>query len=505
MPTKHDDNRMVSVTLYLPDYSRQSKTGYECYSVTKWEWVYRSFFNAYRTGYPLVEYDLMDDVTCWQMVKNRRSPSPYNEKMDNLEGGIVGTSNNLVIESQWWWNVTKCVTNFYFREVMVSVYDLDGSILTTTDLKTPCFYNESWCLTTFGVLVWKPSDFKTCRLTEVGTTGCLMSIASNKTRLTCPELQISLHGVSQKEMCNLTFGTTHQGYFFLQEDDLIVHENISHSQMAANKITSPLKRERREVNAKANNMDIFNNGKYGFLYDNLKNSVEHAFQIVHHDICNTNFLLWTTLISVAKIGYPSLLVQTLYQDKSLRASFSGDALSVWKCKPIFTYKFVKREQCLFEYPIMYLEDGKQHSSFIMPFSHAIIGEAVEMPEPCGEFFFDAKDYYLQLTNDGPVKVNLPYLPQPILGTKNITIPDISFHTGSGINISGFADYMHMLTMLREIAIKNLAVRKTMDRAEIKEAEVGIFDVVLRMGSGVLGSAWSVWTYFSYVKSIIITR
>lgn len=435
------------------------------------------------------------------MVKHRKSLR--GDDMNDQEGRIVGTSNNLRADSQWMLNITTSTYNYYFREVTVSVFDLDQTIITSTDIKRNCLYNESHCATTFGVLVWKATDFKTCRLTEIGTTSCLLSLHSTSSRLTCPELQISLHNIAHKKMCNLTFGTTSQGYSFLQHDEHQVHGNISMSKNLTGIITNPLRRVRRDINNDTDPHDMFLNGKYSYLYDNLKNSIEHSFQVIHHDICNLNFLLWTTLVSVAKIGYPTVLVQTLYRDESLRASFSGDVLSVWSCAPIYTYKFLNRTECMYEWPIAYLQDGKQYNEYVLPFSHAVVEEPVPMPEPCSEFYYDASDYILHLTSDGPRRVNLPFLPQPAMGSKNLTLPNITFTSGSGIPLTKASDYMHTQTLLREMHARNVIIQKMRDKVEVVETKVAVFDVVSHMGSWLIDSIVSIWDYLSFLRYILV--
>lgn len=125
----------------------------------------------------------------------------------------------------------------------------------------------------------------------------------------------------------------------------------------------------------------------------------------------------------------------------------------------------------------------------MCFSHAVAAKPVTMLEPCSEFYFDAGDYFLHLTVDGIRKVNLPTLPQPVMGTKNLSIPNISFT--SGFSVTGFSDYMYTQSLLREIHAKNVIIQAMRDKVEIVESKVAVINISFDFGTWLVDSIMSI--------------
>lgn len=370
------------------------------------------------------------------MVRNGRTLD--NDTLVDKGGGTFSTENKLDIQSEWNNKVYDYVDNYFFRSVEVSVFDLDDSILASTDIIERCNYKDSRCFSKLGIIVWKVDDFKTCRLVEVGDSVCIFSRSHGYSRLSCEELQISMHDITEVEMCGHTFGYTSQGYFFAQHVGGDISQNVSLAKHVLEVITRR-RRSKRDVSAvsEIDPVESLINARITHAIEKHSHHINERFHITHHKICTANRQLWIVLIGLAKVGDVSLFVQTIYNDASLRAYLSGDALSVIQCKTITKYRFVKRKKCCKQHPIEYVDGNDRLLGYVSPLTHYITSSATELSEPCPEFYFKTHKETLHITNGGAVAVNIPSVPISVQGSKDyIELPPITFNAHSDIYVTG---------------------------------------------------------------------
>jgi len=443
LSTEVEESKVVAVTIYWTNISKQTAQGYECYAEKTESWVYRNFWEAKSTGTKTFQIDV-SEKECWNMVHSKKAPDgrPLKEL-----SGVTGTHDAVDIVTYWWRNSTGHVKNYYFIPLKVVVLELDSSILATTIFHKPCFYYDSSCKTSLGILVWNPKEIKTCRLKEGENTRCIYSYGESGKRLTCPELELSLHDLHHIQLCNHTFGSSSQGIYFaqnslLQYDDVIVTPDEIRPHLS-----KPKSRSKREVKfEKVSSQEAFINAKFNYLYEMVTNHAEHAIKKVEQDVCKANQRQLDTVRYMAETGHPTLITRYIYGDSSYRASFSGDILSVWQCTAVTHYKFLEREKCTLEWPISYLYDSHVMNGWVAPLSHTIRSKPTFMSEPCSEFYFDTGDKVYQLSNTGAVEVHLPTLPKPGEDQKQLKkFPALSFKSSSGFDITELTDIGHTYT------------------------------------------------------------
>ncbi|CAL8128213.1 unnamed protein product [Orchesella dallaii] len=462
MPTTKEENKVVEVTLFLTDINQQSVQGYECYKTKTEGWIHRNFFDAKRSETKLI-YIEVSSKECWEMVNNKKSPDG---RVLSEKGGIIGTFDKLNIVSYWWHNVSGTVINYAIVPLKIAILELDKSIQTTSILKRPCLYNESTCPTEIGILVWNSNDVKICRLKELQSTTCIYAYGQGSKRLTCPDVELSLHDISHIQLCHHTLGSSSQGIFFAQKDPYEIDGVITTSDVIRSLIKP--KRSRRstqEINA----FEAFMNAKLNYLYEVVTNQTSHAINKIHHDVCKANQMNLYLVRYMAETGHPTVVPRYISGDPSYRAALSGDILSVWQCVEIRSYKFLPRETCIREWPVAYIFNNKLLMGYVSPLSHTILSKPTLMPEPCSEFFFDGESNVYQLTNDGAVLTQIPTIPNNGDNQKHFNFPDLSFRSGSGFDISEITDIAHTYSILREVQARALRL----DELSVEMTEIRV--------------------------------
>ncbi|CAL8129843.1 unnamed protein product [Orchesella dallaii] len=447
LSTEFEETKVVAITIYWTDISKQTAQGYECYAERVSGWIYRNFWEAMTKETKTYRVHVTQE-TCWNMVRLNRAPDGRNLKE---KAGVHGTFETLSIKSSWWSNSSASVINYYFLPLKIAVLELDSSIQSVTIFKKPCMYIESFCLTELGILVWDVKDIKTCRLREGENTRCLYSKGDTGNRLTCPELELSLHDLQHVQLCNQTFGTSSQGIYFAQNtlgeyDDIIVTQKEIRTL-----VSSPKARSRRAAKYnEASAQDAFINAKFNYLYEVVGKNTKHAIQKVMQEVCKANQRTLDTVRYMAETGHPTLITRYVFGDSSYKAAFAGDIVTIWQCTEIQRYKFLLREECMLEWPVSYIHNGIIMEGFVVPLSHTIISIPTRRPVPCMEFYFDTGHVVYHLSNEGATVVHLPTLPKPGDDHKELKyFPDLSFKSGSGFDITELTDVGHTYSLLRD--------------------------------------------------------
>lgn len=458
-------SKEVQITLYWTDISKQTVNGFECYGIRQVKWAYTNFVNRISEKDHWETYIAISEKDCWNMINLKVAPDL--SSMAYEKNGIFGTYKPLVLETAWWSNKSAEVTNFFVIPLTVAVLELDESVKATVSFQRPCFYNESSCETEIGLLVWKSSDVKECRLQEGETSSCIYTIDNDIKTLTCPDLQLSLHDLSAIEMCGVKFGTSSQNVYFSQGRIGEIDSFTVTPDKVRSLISSPKKKNKRKRRSAFDNLDSFVNARSNFITDTLINHTETYVRELEAQICHVNQRNLHLIKYMAQSGHPTLIPRFFLGEEQYRATFCGDGLSIWQCNKVHSYKFLTRTTCTREWPVRYIYEGMELEGWVSPLSHVIVNQPTELPEPCDEYYFDTGDHLLQLTNFGPQTASLPTL--PVLGEKidhsRSKVP-LSFKGTTGINIGKYTDEGHSYTIWQQFAKRQKHFKEL--KKEVKE-------------------------------------
>jgi hypothetical protein len=202
LPTNTSDSKVVDLTIFWEDINHASFTGHECWG-TKQGLVGRWKYYVWET---MVEYGEiskigMTEEECRKMV--RTSTTPEGERMERMQEGYYGTKQNAVPVGGWFQKTPIVNTNYYAINIQMNVGNRgDSSIKSTANTVSDCPAESGTCQTVKGILVWTPSDYKSCRMKEGQSTKCL----ETEGVVTCPEIHMSLSNIKLAKICNRTLG-----------------------------------------------------------------------------------------------------------------------------------------------------------------------------------------------------------------------------------------------------------------------------------------------------------
>ena len=443
-------SEIIQITLWWEDITMNIVPAYECYAEKLTHRRAYFFFGGYDED-RIKEKEPMRKDDCEHMISSKRTP--YGKPMTRIRDGFFGTEE--VPNAEWYWASSDVlsVTNYYFIHMKIAISNEDASIQTTTKLLDHCQYHAETCPTELGLLIWDYADKNTCRLKEGVSTKCVLTNG----RISCPEADIALTKYTNKNLCNLTVGVSAQGIIFTL-DEKFTDDSFQTSRTAdVRHIVNNKIRVGRSVSNNTNTW-LFDttftptsqlNAKFQYLYDLIKANVTYSVQSLHSEVCKANKRMLELLRILAQGGSPSLLVRILLGSDQYRARLNGDVLSVWMCESIYNYMMMPKDDCIFEWPVTYMEGHDKKTGYLTPLSHEIIETPTRTECPSPDYYFDTGDYVVLLTNR-TIAAALPTLPKPSENINISSMPELSFKAPGVYTVSEISGQETLIELVREM-------------------------------------------------------
>ena len=446
-------SEVVQITPWYESATATPIQAYECYAKEKKQ---IRKFGAFRTPIDSFQenYFPISKEDCWKMVTDKTSP--YGEQLQRLNDGFFGTKNQIEIGlfrvPVPFTTTTDTAVNFYFLSMKMSV-SIDGQeTQTTTQLQEKCPPTKGFCKTSLGLLVWKPEHTFTCRLEKGESTKCVKT----DNRISCPEIELSITGITTIQLCNMTLGTSEQGIHFTADFSRQFNNKIAFTGHLVATKSRKTRSAKSPNNYRPSTLSFMSsaeiNAKFSFIYDLIRQNSSYNNQMFHLSICKMNQRSLAMIKYLAAAGNPTLLVRTLLHEKKYKARLNGDVLSVWLCETVNKFMLLPRTQCILEWPISYILKNDKLRGYISPLSHEIVDTPTKTPCPPPDFYLELGNDVVLLTNK-TILTHLPTLPAPgkELDEFSSTFPDLSFKAPGVYSLDDITQQETIMGMLRQMS------------------------------------------------------
>ena len=202
-------SKVIGITTWFNDISQNTIDGIHCYSTMTHARKSHFFFGGYSEANIVVDMPVSSDE-CRLMAKRQLTPTdlPMNRLHDNHFTSGIDTN----VEYSWPNTNYKATQNWFYSTITISSNNVDQTIITPITTTETCSIFENKCTAVGqGIIVWEGDEFQTCRLQKGESSKCIFS---DNSRISCPELQISINAIGTTEICFINVGASTQGILY---------------------------------------------------------------------------------------------------------------------------------------------------------------------------------------------------------------------------------------------------------------------------------------------------
>lgn len=299
----------VNITLYWKVRKPDEIKAYECVG-TK---TYVTAEYTMRLGWKMEKHPPrflnISLAECMRMIREKKSP--LNTTLLYVKDRYTDSSPleiqlpDISTEINGWMKF-----QYYLQERTIYVEKYNSSIISATETLIKCNGLRGNCPTTRnGHLVWNITSLTTCKLRKGSQAACFIRTTDSHKNLLCPDLGLLLSNVKPKTKCGLTFGTSNEEIFFLQQNIGDYDTKLSTDKMATS-VIRPRERQKREAeNPISDTMDdgahpieTEFNGKTGFVQTIMARNMATSILELESRICELNNAVLQQGIAFIRLG-----------------------------------------------------------------------------------------------------------------------------------------------------------------------------------------------------------